>query len=148
MAWFSTGPGLESHHIVNGFDWGRLGPGTVVDVGGSYGSTSMAIARTFPSLHCIVQDRREVIEVAYQKSDHETAIRVVFMEHDFFAKQPIMGADVYLLRWILHDWSVKYALQILRGLVPALKKGSRIVVCEHVLPEPGSVTLYQERAMR
>jgi hypothetical protein len=29
------------------------------------------------------------------------------------------GPEGYFLRWILHDWSDKYALKILRALIPA-----------------------------
>ncbi|KAL4787406.1 hypothetical protein BJX76DRAFT_345663 [Aspergillus varians] len=41
--------------------------------------------------------------------------------------QPAHGADVYLLRLILHDWPNKYATMILRALVPALRPGRREV---------------------
>ena len=70
------------------------------------------------------------------------------MEHDFFTEQPIKSADVYLLRWILHDWSDAYALKILRALVPALKPGARLCICEQVLPEPGALSPYQARSLR
>lgn len=60
------------------------------------------------------------------------------MAHDFFTEQPVKGADVFLLRCILHDWSDKYAIKILRALVPALKPDVRIIVNEAVVPEPAA----------
>ena len=48
------------------------------------------------------------------------------MEHDFFfLEQPVKSADVYLIRWILHDWPNTYAFKILRALVPALNEAWR-----------------------
>lgn len=70
------------------------------------------------------------------------------MPHDFLEVQPVHGADVYLLRWILHDWSDKYAIQILRNLTPALKKGARVVVNDVCLPAPGQVGPMTERYFR
>jgi hypothetical protein len=69
------------------------------------------------------------------------------MEHDFFQDQPVC-ADAYLLRWVLHDWSDKYAIKILRALIPALKKGARIIVNEFVLPPPGIASAFQSKILR
>ena len=148
MAWFTTIPGLNSDHVINGFAWGELGDATVVDVGGSYGSLSIAIAKRFPGLRCIVQDQPEVVASAREKVPAYLKDRVKFMEHDFFTEQPVKGAQVYLLRWILHDWSDTYAARILKALVPALRVGSKLVICEVILPEPGTLSNYEEKGLR
>ena len=148
MTWFSTRPGLEAAHIVNGFSWEALQNGTVVDVGGSHGSVSIALAQSFPSLHITVQDQPEVVREGRSKLPKGLQDRVAFMEHDLFSEQPVTSADVYLLRWILHDWPDAYAMKILRALVPALKSGSRVCICEQVLPEVGSLSLYQAKGVR
>ncbi len=120
----------------------------MVDVGGSHGSISIAIARSFPSLHFIVQDRPQVVQEGEAKLPADLQDRVTFMEHDFFNEQPVKYADIYLLRWILHDWSDAYAVRILRALVPALKPGARVLICEQVLPEPETLSPYQARGLR
>ena len=148
MTWFSSGQGLEPAHVIKGFDWAGLKKGVVVDIGGSHGSISIALVQKFPSLHCIVQDRPAVAKLGREKLPSELTDRVSFMEHDFFTEQPVKHADVYFLRWILHDWSDTYAIQILRALIPALRPGAKIVICEMVLPEPGTVSIYQDRAFR
>lgn len=71
--------------------------------------------------------------------------RISFQVHDFFTPQPVANADVYFLKHILHDWSDKYALRILRNLIPALKPGARVIVMDGVLPPPGTVPLSVER---
>lgn len=148
MTLSSTGPGLEASHILDGFEWATIGKGSVVDIGGSHGSLSIAIAQRHPNVSFVVQDRAAVAREGRAKLPSQLANRVSFMAHDFFNEQPIIDADVYLLRWILHDWSDKYAIRILRALKPALKDGAKIIVMEHVLPESGSVPAYQERGLR
>ena len=55
---------------------------------------------------------------------------------------------MYFFRWIFHNQSDTYALLILRSLIPALKKGARIVINDHCLPEPGQETLWDEKIIR
>ena len=148
MTWLNTAPGLESTHVVDGFPWGNLQNGIVVDVGGSHGAVSIAIAKRFPALRFIVQDQATVVQKGRIDLPAEFHGRVSFMEHDLFRDQPVTSADVYLLRWILHDWPDAYAIKILRALVPALKPNSRICICELVLPEPGLLNPYQARSLR
>lgn len=148
MTYFSNGPGLEHHHMVRGYDWAEIGEGIIVDIGGSLGSLSIAIARDFPLLRFIVQDRPEVISLGRGSLPSDLQARVEFMEHDFFREQPIKDADIYILRWILHDWSDMYAARILQRLIPALKLGAKILVLEQMLPAPGEISKYQEKAYR
>lgn len=57
-------------------------------------------------------------------------------------------ADVYFFKWIFHDWSDKYCIKILRALIPALKKGARIVVNEFIVPAPGTLPTHLEAGIR
>ena len=145
MTFLHTLPGLESTYILKSFDWASLGNGLVVDVGGSAGHVSMDIARGFPSLRFIVQDLPKVIEDARTKVPVELADRVTFMAHNIFAEQPVKGADLYYFRFILHDWSDKYCMKILRSLVPALKPGARIILHERCLEAPCTAPARKEK---
>lgn len=148
MTFSSTWPGLEATHILNGFDWPGLGKGVVVDVGGSHGSLSMTIAQQYPDLKFVVQDQEEVVGAGQKVLPLDVVDRISFMTHNFFTDQPVLGADVYILRWILHDWSDKYAIRILRALRPALKSDARVLIMEQVLPEPGTIPLFAEKGLR
>ena len=140
MASLSAGEGFEIGHLVTGYDWKQFEgqQGTVVDVGGSLGFASVALAEAYPGLKFVVQD----LEKVYAGSDPQSKLpesvkgQIEFMAQDFFVENKVKGADVYLIRWCLHNWSDKYAIKILRALVPALKKGARIVVNDGVSPEP------------
>lgn len=143
MTFFFQNPALDIE-FVNAYDWAQHKDGTVVDVGGSKGEVAFALAKKYPDLKFIVQDRAEIVALA----PTEGVGSVQFMAHDFFAEQPVRGADVYLFRWILHDWSAKYCVKILKALRPALKKKTRVVLMDAILPEPGVLSPYQERAIR
>jgi hypothetical protein len=53
--------------------------------------------------------------------------------HDFFTEQPQKNADVYILRWILHNWSDKEAIQILRSIRTAASPKSKLLVFEKAM---------------
>lgn len=58
------------------------------------------------------------------------------------------NADIYFFRWIFHNWSDKYCIQILRNQIPALKKVARIVINDNVLLEPGTLPRWREERLR
>jgi hypothetical protein len=145
MSFLQTFPGLENSYVIESFDWAALGQATVVDVGGSHGNVSIDIAKRFPDLHFIVQDLPGVVQDAQAKVPADLADRVTFMAHDFFTEQPVKQAKVYYLRWILHDWSDKYCIQILRALIPALNPGDRVILSERCLEPPCTLPLRKER---
>ena len=69
------------------------------------------------------------------------------MAHDFMTPQPVI-ADLYLIRYIFHGWADTAVVKILRQLIAALKRGARVLVNEHILPEPGTASLTKERDAR
>lgn len=146
MAVFTQRPQFSLAYITDFFDWASLGQAQVVDVGGSRGHVSMALARKYPNISAIVQDMGMVIEGAEVPDD--LSGRVSFMAHDLFALQEVKGADVYFLRWVMHNWSDKYCLLLLQALVPALKNGARVIVQESLMPEPGAIAMWKEKNLR
>ena len=48
--------GTNSRHLAASFDWGSLGEGVVVDIGGGSGHLSIPVAQEFPQLQFVVQD--------------------------------------------------------------------------------------------
>jgi 6-hydroxytryprostatin B O-methyltransferase len=79
----------------------------------------------------------------------DIASRITFQGHDFTQPQPVQGADAYLLRMILHDWSDDDAAKILRNIVAAMTPSkSRLLIMDTVLPKPGSVPVSVERVVR
>ncbi|RMJ29050.1 o-methyltransferase [Aspergillus sp. HF37] len=142
----TNSPGNRLKHLVNGYDWAALGEALVVDVGGSTGHASIALAEAYSALSFVIQDLPEVMD----RASHDNALSssLQFHAHDFFQPQPVSGASVYLLRMILHDWPDEDAARILANLVPAMSNRSRVLVMDIILPAPGSVPVSRERILR
>ncbi|GLB22743.1 hypothetical protein AtubIFM61612_003322 [Aspergillus tubingensis] len=143
--------GMDGGHdlgfVVGGFDWGKLGRGVVVDVGGSSGFLSIALANAYKDLIFVVQDYKDTVDEGRVALPPHLSGRVSFQAHDFFTPQTVPG-DVFLLRHVCHNWSDENAARILRNLVPAMKSSSRILLVEVVTVRPGVVNRVQERYMR
>ncbi|RAL07811.1 S-adenosyl-L-methionine-dependent methyltransferase [Aspergillus homomorphus CBS 101889] len=144
---WATSGSYPASRVVNEYDWGRLGAGTVVDVGGSRGHVAVAIASRFPSLKFMVQDLPSTIAGAEADLPPQLADRVSFMAHNFFQEQPVV-ASAYFFRWIFHNWSDNYCIKILRALIPALRPGALLIVNEICMPEPGEIPVWRERLAR
>ena len=134
-------------HLIKGFDWAGLGDGLVVDIGGGIGSASKALAKAFPRLTFVVQDREHVVRNAVVENV-EIRDRIKFMAHDFHDEQPVKDADVYFFRRVMMEWTDEKVAEILRALKPALKKGALVQLQDPYLPEPGVSPLGQERKYR
>ncbi|KAL4945512.1 S-adenosyl-L-methionine-dependent methyltransferase [Aspergillus oleicola] len=134
-----TGIGkVSSTAMIYDYPWKALGNGTVVDVGGGVGTHSMNIARVYPDLNFIIQDRPEVIEKGVSLWTKELPTYVVngkvqLKPGDFFKPQTVPGASVYFLHTILHDWPDAECIQILKSLVPAMGPESRVLIGEMVI---------------
>ncbi|KAF4548433.1 O-methyltransferase domain-containing protein 9 [Elsinoe fawcettii] len=147
--------GISFTHLINGFDWKSLPAGsTVVDVGGSTGHASIALAQAYPHLKFIVEDLPETIansRKAWETNPAKAEIgdRLVYKEHNFFEPQPVTDGDIYLLRMIIHDWPDSEAVKILGHIQAGLKKpGARVIIMDTILPDPGSIPVLQERQLR
>ncbi|EHK26879.1 uncharacterized protein TRIVIDRAFT_140059 [Trichoderma virens Gv29-8] len=140
--------GYDISHTVLGYPWARLGASTVVDMGGSEGVVSFAVADEFPQLRFIVQDLAGMrTPEAMDKIPKHLTNRVSLTTHDFFQPQT-ESADAYLFRHIFHAFSDKYTIEILRALVPALRPGARIIINDIVLPVPGLLSQLEEKSIR
>ncbi|GJC87420.1 O-methyltransferase aurJ [Colletotrichum liriopes] len=146
----TDGQGMDLAHLVNGFDWEKLPSGSlVVDIGGSTGHASFAIAAAHPHLRFQVQDLDVVVREDKAGQKQEAADRVAFKAHNFFEPQPTIGASVYMLRMIIHDWPAAEAATILRNIVPALDAtNSTLLIMDTVLPPPGRLPSVRERVIR
>lgn len=67
---------------------------------------SLDLAKRYPNLKFIVQDRPKVVKQATTAWERElpdalSSGRVQLMAHDFFTEQPVKNAQVYNLRYIM-----------------------------------------------
>lgn len=111
----------------------------------------MTIINTYPHITATIQDQSRVVATSAPLLPPKYNPSITFKEHDFFHPQPTI-ADVYILRFILHDWPDDKARDIIRNLLPALKPGARILIVDHVVPSVGAgeqkINRYMEQIIR
>jgi hypothetical protein len=131
--------GRDEALLTQGFDWESLGEGPVVDLGGGAGHASVTIARAHPKLKLIVQDLPINELPAKQTIPADLSERVMFQAQDFFQPQTdaSLKPKAFLLKGVLHDWSDEDCVNILKPVMPYVETGSKIVICERILPSEG-----------
>lgn len=108
----------------------------IVDVGGGMGQDLAELKSKHPTLRgkMVLQDLPTVIE---QITDLPADIER--QAHDFFTPQPVVGARVYYLHSVLHDWDDTSCIKILENIKPAMRPGySKILINDFVVPDKGA----------
>ena len=107
--------------------------GTVVDVGGGYGTVVAAVLRANPALRGILFDVPEVIQAARPRlAAAGLAERCEPIEGSFFDSVP-PGGEVYLLTSVLHNWDDGRAIAILKACRHAMAGRGTLLVAEYVV---------------
>ena len=124
---FAAGAVLEAYDFS--------GVKTIMDVGGGNGSMALAILEKHPEM------RGKVVDLPYMESAAHAGIqsagaaeRCGFEPCDFFEAVPT-GADMHVLKFILHDWTDEECVRILQRCREALAPGGRLLVVEMLVPE-------------
>ncbi|MEZ5671954.1 MAG: methyltransferase [Thiotrichaceae bacterium] len=111
------------------------GLNVIADIGGSYGSLLIAVLRANPHAKGILFDRPEVIAEAAnmlpQTTDNDIMQRCQLQSGDFSKTVP-SDCDIYLLRYILHNWGDDVCVRILKNCRSASPK-ARVLIVEQVL---------------
>jgi hypothetical protein len=115
---------------VSVYDFARFD--RVVDVGGGDGMFLEKVLLAHPHIHGTLFDQPHIVAKAASRLAGEFAGRFDAVGGDFFAAVP-EGQDVYLLKWILHNWDDEACVRILGACRRAMKPDSRLLVVEHVL---------------
>jgi hypothetical protein len=107
-----------------------------VDVGGGYGELLVAcMLRARSDAKGILMEMAHAVAGAQRHLQNAgLAARAEAQEGDFFVAIPA-GADVYLLKAVLHNWDDARCDVILANVRCAMAPHARLVVVERVLPE-------------
>jgi hypothetical protein len=103
--------------------------GLTVDVGGGDGAFVCELAERNAELQGLVLDLPHAVPGATARARQRgLGDRVTAAAGDFFDSVP--SADVYLLKFVLHDWDDDSCLTILRHIRAAMRPGGRLFVVE------------------
>ena len=95
--------------VAEAYDFGSHSH--VVDVGGGHGQLLSAILARHPNLNGTLFDREAGIASATSRPG-DAVTRTRLIAGDFFDSVPA-GADVYVLKKVIHDWDDERAAKIL-----------------------------------
>ncbi len=122
---------LNAPALARAYPWPRRG--VICDVGGGIGTLLAAILGRRPRVRGILVDAPEVLDEAERfLRSRGLAERVERRAGDLFGELDAK-ADVYLLKWILHDWSDDACRGILSRLRAQMPPGSRVVAIDQNL---------------
>ncbi|KAI5387738.1 probable O-methyltransferase 3 [Lathyrus oleraceus] len=98
---------------------------SLVDVGGGLGTMSMAIAKSFPKIDCVVFDLPHVVD-GLQESEN-----LKYVGGDMF--EAIPPTHSILLKGVLHDWNDEECLKILKKCKEAIMSKGKVVIIDAVM---------------
>ncbi|RAH70000.1 S-adenosyl-L-methionine-dependent methyltransferase [Aspergillus aculeatinus CBS 121060] len=105
----------------------------IVNVAAGSGRDMLAFRRKFPDVagRIIIQDLPAVFQDV-----HGQDLGLEKIEHDVFEPQPVVGARVYYLRFILHEFSDDNCRKILANITRVMTRGySKVLIEEFLLPD-------------
>lgn len=107
----------------------------VADVGGGHGNLVAGVLNRYPELEGIVFDLPHVVEgarAALTKAGLEGRCRIV---GGSFLESAPAGADVHILKHVLHNWNDESCRRILRNVRAALNGNGRLLILENVISD-------------
>ena len=104
----------------------------VIDIGGGHGTLLLEVLRAGPHLRGVLFDLPHVAARAGERLQRELGERAAAVGGDFFAAIPA-GADVQLLKHVLHNWDDARAAALLARCRAALPPDGRLLVIETIL---------------
>ncbi|MEJ0005294.1 MAG: methyltransferase [Steroidobacteraceae bacterium] len=123
---------LAASDIARAYDFSAQ---RVMDVGGGYGELLAQILTVYPTAHGLLFDMPHAIARARDHLAHRGLDgRCEFVSGDFFASVP-PGADVYVMKTVIHDWPDDKARDILRSCHRAMTPRARVLIIERLMPE-------------
>ena len=127
--------GFSSHEtaaILEAYDFSNAR--NVVDIGGGHGALLAALLRAHPQMSGTLFDLPSVLAgAASVLGEMGIAERARTVAGDFFDEAPA-GADLYVMKSVLHNWDDTDAERILSTCRAAMAPEARLLVIERVVP--------------
>jgi hypothetical protein len=116
--------------IVDAYEFSKFE--RIVDVGGGHGKLLARILSANPRLRGVLHDLPAVVAGASAVRHEPISQRCEIIGGDFFEGVP-PGADAYVLKGVIHDWSDEAALKILKNCRRAIHPDGTLLLVETVL---------------
>jgi len=128
-----TAPAEAYQPIVDCWDF--TGRQVVADLGGGGGSLIAAVLKTYPNLTGMLVDRPDAVDAAARRFESEgLSDRCKMIGADLMEAVPA-GADVYMLKHVLHGCVDDMAVKMLNNCRAVTPSEGRLLIIEFVLPD-------------
>lgn len=118
--------------MLDAYDF--TGISVLADIGGGNGSLISAVLARYPNKKGILLDLGHVVERAKENLKAAgLADRCSVIEGSFFESIPA-GADAYLFRHIIHDWTDEQSIQILDHCREVIPSNGKLMIVDCVVP--------------
>jgi hypothetical protein len=131
-SWLEKGAAAAGRALLKTHDFSRYQ--IVADIAGGQGALLSVIFQAHRSIQGILLDQPHVAPAARRQFESAgLGSRCRIVEGDFFDAVPA-GAEVYILKSVLHNWDDDKCLIILQNCRSALRPGQPLLVVEKILP--------------
>jgi hypothetical protein len=109
---------------------------TIVDIGGGHGRLLGGVLKKIPAVRGILFDLPSVVAGSERVlGSLGVQDRCEVVGGSFFENVPA-GGDLYMMKTIIHDWTDKQSVEILRAVRKAMPPHGKLIVVEAVVPGP------------
>jgi hypothetical protein len=124
--------GYETAAMLAAYDFGGIH--VLADIGGGNGSLISVVLHRYPKMRGLLFDLAHVVQRAKENLKQQgLADRCQVMEGSFFDTVP-PGADAYLFRHVIHDWTDEQSVRILSHCRKVIPNRGRLLLVECVVP--------------
>lgn len=137
--------GHETAAMLEAYDFSDIK--TLADIGGGNGTLLAAVLGRYPQLQGMLFDLGHVVDRARSGMltlglDHRCSV----IEGNFFESVPA-GADAYLMRHIIHDWTDEQSVEILNNCRRVILMHGRVLLVEFTVPTANQASLGKDADM-
>jgi O-methyltransferase domain len=132
----------ETDALLDAYDF--TGINVLADIGGGNGSLISAVLSRYPKIQGILFDLGHVVGRATENLQAAgLAGRCRVIEGSFFESIPA-GADAYLFRHIIHDWTDEQCIQILGNCRKVIPATGKLIIADCVVPAGNAPSLSKD----
>ena len=137
--------GYETAAMLEAYNF--AGVNVLADIGGGNGSLIAAVLKRYPAMHGILFDLGHVAARARENVKASgIADRCQVIEGSFFETIPA-GADAWLFRHIIHDWTDEQSAAILSRCRKVMPPEGRVLIVECVVPAGNAPSISKDMDM-
>jgi len=106
---------------------------TIADIAGGHGILLAKVLQKNPLAKGVLFEQPQVLE-GNILVEEGVADRTELVSGNFFNEIPVV-ADIYLMKFIIHDWNDEQSITILGNLAKSAPKGAKVLLVETVVEE-------------